>query len=309
MTQPPPSGPAEPGIIAIVLSTYNGALFLPAQLDSFIAQENVAWRLYWRDDGSTDASVALMETFAPGQSIRVDAAGHKGVTDSYMTLLRAAVADGAGVVAFADQDDVWLPQKLARSLAQLGPDPAPALYCSRQMLVDGALNPVCESEPIRVPPGFGPALTQNIATGCTVVMNHEAAALVAGSQAPTSSLHDWWSYLVIAAAGGRIIADPEPTVLYRQHGGNVVGAPRSKSRRAMAALRRGPAAFMKVFRAHVAALQAQPNLLSPSASQTLNTVATALAGGPAAKITALRLNLRRQTWSETWLFRIWFMVG
>ena len=305
--------PLPSGSVAIVLSTFNGARFLPAQLESFVAQQDVAWRLYWRDDGSSDQSIGVMDAFAAGQPdgccVRVDMDGHRGVTASYMALLRAAVADGAPVVAFSDQDDVWLPHKLARSMAQLAAESGPALYCSRQVLVDGDLRRIGESAPVRVPPGFGPALTQNIATGCTVVLNRPAAEMVAASIPPSSTLHDWWSYLVVAASGGRIVADQEPTVLYRQHGANAVGAPPSNLRRAVAALRRGPGAFMAVLRAHVSALQAQSGLLSPEARRTVDAVAVGLAGGPMARLRALRQGLLRQTTAETWLFRCWFLVG
>lgn len=303
--------------VAIALSTFDGAAYLPAQLESFVAQQGVDWTLYWRDDGSSDHTVALMEAFeagpGAGRCVRVDRLGHMGVTASYMTLLRfaaAAAQPDPSWVAFSDQDDVWLPGKLARGVALLGTAPGPALYCSRQILVDGALNRVGISEPIQVPPGLGPALTQNVATGCTVLLNPAAAALVAGSTPPPPSLHDWWSYLVVAAAGGRIVADAEPTVLYRQHGANAVGAPPSKRRRAMAALQRGPGAFMKVLRAHVGALREQPWLLSPPARATVDAVAAALADGPALRLRVLRNHcLRRQTRAETWLFRCWFLVG
>lgn len=308
MTTPP----ALPRV-AILLSTFNGAAFLPAQLDSYLAQKGVEWVLYWRDDGSRDGSVAIMEAFGAGAGVGrlvTLGAGHVGVTASYMALLRRAVADGAGPVAFSDQDDVWLPGKLARGWAQMGETPAPVLYCSRQVLVDVHLRPICRSAPLPVSPGLGPALTQNIATGCTVMLNTAAAALVAGSVPPLPSLHDWWSYLVVAAAGGLVVADAEPTVMYRQHGGNAVGAPRTKRRRALAALRRGPGAFMTVLRAQVSALRGQPALLSPASRIMLDAVAGALAGGVATRARVLRrYGLLRQTRSETWLFRCWFLFG
>lgn len=304
--------PPAPHGVAILLSLFDGAAFLEAQLDSFVAQHHTDWTLFWRDDGSSDGSVAIMESFAAGgaRCIRVDAAGHRGVTASYMALLRAAVEAGAGPVAFSDQDDVWLPHKLGRGLQQLGPAPGPVLYCSRQVLVDRALNRICDSAPVRVHPGLGPALTQNIATGCTVMLNAEAAALVAGSAPPGPSLHDWWSYLVVAAASGRVVADPEPTVLYRQHGGNAVGAPPSRRHRALAALRRGPGTFMGVLRAHLAALQAQPGLLRGAERATVDAVAAALSGGLLARLRVLRrIRLLRQTRAETLLFRWWFLIG
>ncbi len=299
--------------VAILLSTYNGARFLPGQLESFAAQSEQDWVLFWRDDGSTDETVAILQRFAaeagPGRCVQVAGHDHLGATGSFFALLLAAERLGVPL-AFADQDDIWLPEKLGRALDALGGQDGPVLYCSRQLLVDEALQPVGVSASLRRPPCFPAALTQNIATGCTVVLNPAAAHLLAASRPPSGSLHDWWSYLVVTASGGRVIADAHPTVLYRQHGGNLVGAPRSAIRRARAALRRGPDAFMAVLRGHVTALLAQPELLSAENGRTLAVIDRALHGGIAARAQALRLpGLYRQTWPETALFCWWFLVG
>ncbi len=303
--------------VAILLSTYNGAQFLPDQLESFVRQTFADWVLYWRDDGSTDGTVAVMQGFMAGPGAgRCHAvpapSGRLGPMGSFMALLRAALlADAAlSAVAFADQDDVWLPEKLELAVAALRPDPRPTLYCSRQILVDEALQRIGLSAALRRPLQFPAALTQNVATGCTVALNAAAARLVASSHPPSATLHDWWSYLVVSANGGQLVADATPTVLYRQHGGNAVGAPASMRRRAVAALRRGPGVFMNVLRCHVAALREQPDLLSPDAAAALDVVEAGLQGGMTQRLAALqRCTLSRQTWQETLVFRCWFLVG
>ena len=304
---------APPPRVAILLSTYNGARYLPAQLESLLEQTVREWVLYWRDDGSRDETVAILETFAAragaGRCVPVREPGHLGVTGSFMALLRAATPAGLPV-AFADQDDIWLPGKLAQALAALEPECSPALYCCRQKLVSEDLQPLGESAALLRPPCFPAALTQNIATGCTVVLNPAAAALVARSRPPGGSLHDWWSYLLVTAAGGRVIADPTPMVLYRQHGGNLVGAPRSMAQRARAAIERGPGVFMGVLRQHVTALLAQENLLAPEHAAVLRTLDRGLSDGWLARLRALCVpGLYRQTWQETALFRWWFLIG
>ena len=122
---------------------------------------------------------------------------------------------------------MWLPEKLARGVEALDGVAAgtPALYCARQSLVNAALRPIRLSARVTDPPGFPQALTQNIATGCTVMLNADAVRLIAGAREPPDTLHDWWAYLVVTAAGGRVLIDDEPTVLYRQHAGNAVGVP------------------------------------------------------------------------------------
>ncbi len=310
---------AAGGHVRILLSTCNGAAFLREQLASFRAQSFPGWSVLWRDDGSSDATAAVMADFAaevgPERCQRLAAPADKlGVRESFLALLRAAVPSlGPGdAVAFADQDDVWLPEKLARGMAALAslPPDVPALACARQILVDAALRPLGESPPLRRPPGFPAALTQNLATGCTILLNRRAAALIAGSRAPEATLHDWWSYLVVEAAGGRVLVDPAPLVLYRQHGANVVGAPGTTLGRARGALRRGPAAFMRIFRGHLAALAAQPGLLTEAALADVARLQAALAGGTAARLRVLGMpGLRRQTALETLTFRLWFLLG
>lgn len=302
--------------IAILLSTWNGAAFLDAQLDSLLAQSHTDWQIFWRDDGSKDATPAMMRDFAgaagAGRVVDLnDNAGHVGVTASFLSLLRRAPR--GRIVAFADQDDVWLPEKLARGVRGLGDvQPGqPGLYCARQRLVGADLTPIRLSAPVRGQMGFPRAMTQNVATGCTVMLNADAAGLLAEAQAPAAeTLHDWWAYVLVSACGGAVVADDMPTVLYRQHARNAVGVPLSPARRAWAAVRRGPHVFMRTFRAHMDALASQPELLSPAAREALALISEGLHDGWNLRLRALRHpGLKRQSWAETQLFRLWFMLG
>ena len=301
--------------VAILLSTLNGRPFLAEQLDSLLTQSHRDWQIFWRDDGSDDGTPALMHDFAEaagaGRVVDMnDNAGHVGILASFLALLRRTPRDR--VVAFADQDDVWLPEKLARGVAALREVPAwqPALYCARQHLVAADLSPIRVSAHASGPLGFPRSMTQNVATGCTVMLNQNAAALLADAQEPDRTLHDWWSYVLVSAAGGQVLADEEPTVLYRQHARNAVGVPLSASRRAWAALRRGPSAFMGNFRAHMAALEAQPGLLTPEAHRALGLISAGLHDGWPRRLRALaQPGLQRQNWAETQLFRLWFLLG
>ncbi len=305
-----------PERVAVLLSTHNGAPFLEAQLRSLLAQTHRDLVLYWRDDGSSDGTRRLVTEFAAelgaDRFVTVPSERRIGTAESFLTLLRVAHAEGCAVIAFADQDDVWLPEKLARGVAAIAAAPSeiPTLYCARQLLVDAELGRLAVSFPFRRPPGFPAALTQNIATGCTIMLNRPAAALISRSQPPAACMHDWWCYLLVAAVGGKILADREPVVLYRQHDHNLIGATASRTRRALAALRRGPSAFMTVFRQNITALEAQADQLTPSAREQVARIADALQGGPWRRLATLRLpGLVRQTRLETALFRLWFLLG
>jgi xanthine dehydrogenase YagR molybdenum-binding subunit len=119
-------GPAS-GRVAVLLSTYNGERYLPEQLGSLLAQTHRDWALLWRDDGSEDGSAAVVRDFAAeaagGRCTEAAIAGRLGPRESFFALLRAALAGDFSGFAFADQDDVWLPRKLAAGLAALA-DPA-----------------------------------------------------------------------------------------------------------------------------------------------------------------------------------------
>ncbi len=257
--------------IQILLSVYNGAKYLPEQLASLDAQQDAPeWSLLWRDDGSSDGSASLLRGH-PRISGLLDDTPRLGPACSFLHLLAAAPED-AQAFAFCDQDDVWMPDKLARAWSWVSSQPSgyPALYFARQQLVDAALRPIGLSPEVRRPPSFKNALAQNIATGCTIMMNAAARQLILSAPLPpTGSMHDWWTYLLVSGAGGAIYADPDPALLYRQHDHNTVGAAASILRRARGVIQRGPGPFVAVFDAHLAALEAAARLLTPDARATV----------------------------------------
>jgi glycosyltransferase involved in cell wall biosynthesis len=300
--------------VAILLSTYNGVRYIDQQLQSFTEQTYTNWMLHWRDDGSVDGTPARMEAFAAGSGadrcVRHTHHGRLNVTRSFMALLRDALETPASCFAFADQDDVWLPDKLARGVAALGSGDQPVLYCAGHIAADEALNPIGSSPPVRRPPSFEAALTQNIAQGCTMMLNRPAAERIGRSEPPDGTWHDWWAYLVVTAGGGRVFVDTAATVLYRQHGANHTGVAGSEWRRALAALRRGQGPFIDILRRHVDSLCAQPFLVTGPKQAHLDTVARALKGGVRQRLKALRMpGFARQTWFETLLFRVWFLLA
>lgn len=215
--------------VTILMAMRNGAAHLPAQLDSFVAQTHPHWTLVASDDGSTDDSRAILNGFAREQAGRhrvetVDGP-NQGFARNFLSLL--ARADLSGPVALSDQDDIWFPNRLTRALGQLSALPAdrPALYCSRRMIWWPDQNHRHPSRAYPRAPGFGNALVENIAPGNTIVLNAAALALAQETAARAADVpfHDWWLYLLVSGVGGTVIHDPEPGLLYRQHGRNVVG--------------------------------------------------------------------------------------
>ena len=224
--------------VQVLLSTYNGQAHVARLIDSVLGQQGVDVELLVRDDGSTDDTLALLATYASRPNVRVVPGRNLGAVRSFFWLLQHA-SRAADAIALADQDDVWLPDKLrsaADALARL-PRDEPALYCSALTLVDNDLREIGRSAALRRAPSFENSLVENVVTGCTAVLNQRAVAVVTGELPATAHMHDWWLYQVVAGLG-RVVYDPHSHILYRQHGGNVVGAAAGAARGWLARLRR-----------------------------------------------------------------------
>jgi glycosyltransferase involved in cell wall biosynthesis len=212
--------------VSVLLSSYNGARYIEDQVNSILSQRDVGITLYIRDDGSSDATVAIVSRLASlNSNIIFDVGDNIGFISSFFNLL-ARSDDDAHYYAFADQDDFWLPEKLITGVMRLEArgGGAPAMYCSRTEYVNESLEHLSysteyEQEDI----GFGNSLVQNIATGCTIVINANAKKLVLTELPLICVVHDWWIYLVVSAFGV-VVYDPVSHIKYRQHAGNVIGA-------------------------------------------------------------------------------------
>ena len=210
--------------VAILLATYNGSKYLSEFLDSIVNQSHQNFVIIARDDGSNDNTVEILNSYSGRLPIRDVSDGIKlGPAQSFMKLLELA-GDEFDCYAFSDQDDVWRSDKLARALEAIIEDQSvPVLYCSCLEYVNENLDHIKFSPKPRII-GFRNALVENIATGCTVVVNAATRSLVLSKPPLTYTMHDWWCYIVVSAFG-KVIYDDYPSIKYRQHGNNVIGAP------------------------------------------------------------------------------------
>lgn len=213
------------GTVEVLLSTYNGEKYLPQQLESIWAQSYTDVALSVRDDGSSDGTLALLDRLLSGRPrTKLVMGAHIGAAQSFMSLLRS-VRPSTSYAAFCDQDDVWEPDKLAvavGALEELDEPGLPTLYCSAVTLVREDLTKVKVHRRCTRGPSFENALVENIATGCTIVLNRPAVDLLSRYQPSHLLMHDAWCYLVIAGCG-EVIYDRVPHVLYRLHSANAVG--------------------------------------------------------------------------------------
>ncbi len=205
------------------MSTYNGEQYIEEQIDSILQQDCKEVNLLVRDDGSSDSTVNILQRYSEKYGNIVYYTGKNiGVAHSFFDLL-AHVPDNAEYIAFSDQDDVWLKDKLTVAVRQLAGKEMPALYCCRPLLVDRDLKVLKDRIRIANPrPGFGNSMIENICTGCTIVFNRKLYDLIRGKHPRHYLIHDMWLYQV-ASCFGEVIYDCEPHILYRQHGSNAIG--------------------------------------------------------------------------------------
>jgi glycosyltransferase involved in cell wall biosynthesis len=221
-------------VVHVLLATYNGARHLHRQWASLEAQEGVQLVVHVADDGSSDDSVAVVQRLETARSGAVcevrwmHAPPRRSAGKSFMLLLAHALRECPGALWFAycDQDDIWMPGKLAAAIEALAPRAAtgPVLYGGRTLAVDEddreqGLSPLFVQAPC-----FRNALVQNIMGGNTMVMNRAAAHLVAESAGTEVVTHDWFTYQIVAGAGGFVHYDPRAFLRYRQHGNNAIGS-------------------------------------------------------------------------------------
>ena len=220
-------------VIEVVLPTFNGAAYLAEQVASIHQQTLRPQRLLVRDDGSSDGTQALLAELQQNYGAwfhLLPSEKNLGCSANVDCLLEASRAP---YVALADQDDIWLPEKLAQSLALL----------QRLELQRGVHRPLLVHSDLELMAADGDRLGStyvqhqrldprrtapealaltNVVTGCTVTVNR--ALLNQALPIPAEALmHDWWLALV-ASHLGQITFLSDPTVLYRQHGANVLGA-------------------------------------------------------------------------------------
>lgn len=210
--------------VNVLLSTYNGQEFLAEQLDSILAQKGVDIVLHIRDDGSTDQTKDILESYRGKFSkVKIVYGNNLGAKWSFMELLRNADSN-CKYFSFCDQDDVWLPEKTISGIIKLDnlenkSPQLPLLYFSRIQLADKHLVPTKKTAH-QTNIGFCNSLIQSSATGCCIIINSKARELISEKFPSFIMMHDWWCYLVCSSLG-LVVYDRNCYIYQRKHLNNV----------------------------------------------------------------------------------------
>jgi rhamnosyltransferase len=233
--------------VLVLLATYNGEPWLREQIDSILAQQDVEVHLEIGDDVSRDGTRALIAS-AWGNDPRVrlqpwsEGSGSAGA--NFRRLYRHVDPTGFDFVALADQDDVWLPGKLAAAVEVLQRTQAQGYSCAVQAFwPDGRQQVLGQQAQVRA----ADCLFEGAGQGCTFVLRvalFERVRQFCIDQAEATEAlhyHDWLIYLLARAWRAPWHFDPRPWMRYRQHGGNEIGSRGSLTavRRRLAMIRDG----------------------------------------------------------------------
>lgn len=220
--------------VIVLLSTYNGERYLAEQLQSLVAQKDVSSEILVRDDGSKDSTTRILDEWQEKGLLSWYNSVNLGPGKSFIDLLQNAAP--GNYYAFCDQDDVWMPEKLRLTMdkmkcVELANPGKPVIIHTDMHVVDENLKIIHDSfwrssglrpDVLRT---FPYLCTCNSVNGCTIVMNSAARELILGKYVEHDVIiHDVISALTVAYYGGIIDYVDAPTVLYRQHSANVVGA-------------------------------------------------------------------------------------
>lgn len=233
--------------IVIALATYNGETYIREQLNSLLRQDYESIDIFVHDDGSKDDTAKILRSFRDeifprerpnSKFVIIDHPSTGGASSNFSLILCEIVEKYEEYKYFmcCDQDDIWDLDKVSISIdtmlryeKDLSCN-SPILVHTDLRLIDAHKNIMSESmfDYQNLDPRWGErdslALTQNVVTGCTMMVNLQLLR-IALPVPEEAIMHDWW-FSIMASRHGKVVFIDKPTIGYRQHGGNEVGAKR-----------------------------------------------------------------------------------
>ena len=211
--------------VAVLLATHNPTPVVKEQIESIYSQELVKVKVYWGDDRSNEESKEYVRSLLEGKNyVEIKDTGI-GAAKNFLHLLHFPTEP---YIAFSDQDDIWLPRKLAQHVELLNNSPElPALSHSNSVLLKH--GEIFEKDSVCSDHTFLRLSWQNCVQGCTTMMNRGSQALLNSMPQVHVIAHDLWAAQVISLTG-EILSNSNTDTMYRIHNANAIGYPGKFSR-------------------------------------------------------------------------------
>ena len=243
--------------ISVAMCTYNGALHLPEQLKSFLQQQRPPDEIVICDDGSSDGTIELLESFSRAAPFAVRLHRNSENLGFSRNFLQAIALCTGDIIALSDQDDVWYPYKLLRLEASFVSHPEVAGVFSDGDLIgpDSQRLPgtLWESfrflaeDQRRIAAGDAvPVLLQrNVVTGMAFAFRSSWRPVF--DHMPDHWPHDFWMALMLGAEG-LLLPCPERLVSYRVHNHQQIGVPITRDEKLAFVRKSGIVAYLDLSR-------------------------------------------------------------
>lgn len=216
--------------VLVLLASYNGRKWIEAQLRSIFEQEEVDVKVIVGDDMSTDGTLEYLEAMAlqePRLQLIKEASASGSAANNFRRLFKTVQTNDYDFVALSDQDDLWYPRKLARAIERLRESGADGYSSSVSAEWEDGTKKVLTQSRRKSKYDF---LFEGAGQGCTFVLKAyvfdkvRAVCIAYPDASGAMHYHDWLIYLVVRVSGGEWHFDHLPSISYRQHGGNEIGA-------------------------------------------------------------------------------------
>lgn len=212
--------------VCVIMSTFNGELFIENQIKSIFDQNIENLTLYIRDDGSIDNTIKIINKLSKVYPIElVTGTENLKPAKSFLQALKECNVE-ADFYAYCDQDDVWYNDKLSRACKELYKLDSEELnlYCSSYDVVDKDLNLIFKRDlSIYGDLTLFKTILGICPSGCTMVFNKKLKQKISNSKPKNFRMHDFWTLLTVQVLNGNLIVDNYSSMAYRQHGNNSVG--------------------------------------------------------------------------------------
>jgi glycosyltransferase involved in cell wall biosynthesis len=214
--------------VIVVMATFNGQKYISEQITSILGQKFVSVELHIFDDGSDQSNINLLKSFESEKIFLHFDSERKGPQFRYLHALKDF--GYAEFVSWADQDDIWDPNKIHVAIEAIQGLNLPALYCSNVDIYDNlkqnSISGLMQRTHYSLPQ-FPLSVFENSAMGCTIVLNKKSVELLTKCFDSKIIMHDWFALLVVLTCG-QVVFDFNSHMKYRIHDMQAVGFRRRK---------------------------------------------------------------------------------
>ena len=216
--------------IAVLLASYNGVKYIKEQVDSILNQKEVDVTIFISDDLSTDKTIEyLQDIYKDFKNIVYLPSGSKfgGAGKNFFRLIRDVDFSSFDFISFVDQDDIWYEDKLIRAIKTIEDKQIDAYSSNVLAFWEDGKEMVINKSSSQARYDY---LFEAAGPGCTYVLKKDLAISLQNficdnwEDVNKVELHDWFIYAFVRENNYKWHIDEKPSMRYRQHTSNQVGA-------------------------------------------------------------------------------------